>query len=55
MLGVLHEAGHVLQMQPQMTWGGLTEVRCNIARLFELEDVGHTLSIRQEIPLEKAK
>ena len=28
--GFSHEVGHVLQMRPQMTWGGMTEVSNNI-------------------------
>ncbi|MGL5681971.1 MAG: M60 family metallopeptidase [Marinifilaceae bacterium] len=32
--GFSHEAGHGLQMQPQMTWGGMTEVSNNIYSLY---------------------
>lgn len=34
--GFSHEVGHVLQMRPQMTWGGLTEVSNNIFSLNNL-------------------
>ena len=32
--GFCHEVGHVLQMRPQMTWGGMTEVSNNIFSLY---------------------
>lgn len=32
--GFSHETGHVLQMIPQMTWGGMTEVSCNLFSLY---------------------
>ena len=31
--GFTHEAGHVLQMRPQITWGGLTEVSLSLIHL----------------------
>ena len=32
--GVHHEIGHVLQMRPQMTWEGMTEVSNNLFTMF---------------------
>ena len=32
--GFCHEAGHVLQPRPQLTWGGMTEVSCNIFSMY---------------------
>lgn len=32
--GFCHEAGHVLQMRQQMTWGGMTEVSNNLFSLY---------------------
>jgi len=34
--GFSHETGHVLQMRPQVTWGGMTEVSCNFFSLYTL-------------------
>ncbi|MGL5682707.1 MAG: M60 family metallopeptidase [Marinifilaceae bacterium] len=32
--GFSHEVGHVLQMRPQLTWGGMTEVSNNLFSLY---------------------
>ncbi len=39
--GFSHEVGHVLQMQPQITWGGMTEVSCNIFSMFTVTAMGN--------------
>ncbi len=38
--GFCHEVGHVLQMRPQMTWGGMTEVSNNIFSLYTVGKMG---------------
>ncbi len=40
--GFSHETGHVLQMRPQMTWGGMTEVSCNIFSMYTVTGMGNT-------------
>ncbi|MFG0262123.1 MAG: M60 family metallopeptidase [Novipirellula sp. JB048] len=39
--GFCHEAGHVLQMRPQITWGGMTEVSCNIFSMYTGTKMGN--------------
>ena len=39
--GFCHEVGHVLQMRPQMTWGGMTEVSCNIFSMYTVTGMGN--------------
>jgi len=39
--GFCHETGHVLQMRPQMTWGGMTEVSCNIFSMYTVTGMGN--------------
>jgi len=39
--GFSHEVGHVLQMRPQITWGGLTEVSCNIFSMYTVTAMGN--------------
>lgn len=38
--GVHHEIGHVMQMRPQMTWGGMTEVSNNLFSMFATKALG---------------
>lgn len=40
--GVHHEIGHVMQMRPQMTWGGMTEVSNNLFSMFATKALGDT-------------
>ena len=39
--GFSHETGHVLQMMPQMTWGGMTEVSCNLFSMYTVGSMGN--------------
>jgi len=39
--GFCHEVGHVLQMRPQMTWGGMTEVSNNIFTMYTTTKMGN--------------
>lgn len=56
--GFSHELGHVLQMRPQLTWSGMTEVSNNIFTLYSttmlgnrsrLSAGGHYAKAREEI------
>ncbi len=38
--GVNHEIGHVMQMSPQLTWGGMTEVSNNLFTLYVTTEAG---------------
>lgn len=38
--GVNHEIGHVMQMQPQLTWGGMTEVSNNLFTMYVTMSLG---------------
>lgn len=38
--GVNHEIGHVMQMRPQLTWGGMTEVSNNLFSMFATISLG---------------
>ena len=40
--GFSHETGHVLQMIPQTTWGGMTEVSCNFFSMYTLGKTGNS-------------
>lgn len=38
--GVNHEIGHVMQMRPQLTWGGMTEVSNNLFTMYVTTQLG---------------
>ena len=38
--GVNHEIGHVMQMSPQLTWGGMTEVSNNLFTMYVASQAG---------------
>lgn len=38
--GVNHEIGHVMQMRPQLTWGGMTEVSNNLFTMYVARQAG---------------
>lgn len=46
--GFSHEAGHVLQMRPQITWGGMTEVSVNLFSLYTGEKMGNSCRISHQ-------
>jgi hypothetical protein len=46
--GFCHEVGHVLQMRPQMTWGGMTEVSCNIFSMYTVTQMGNESRLRAQ-------
>ncbi len=46
--GFCHETGHVLQMIPQMTWGGMTEVSCNIFSMYTVTGMGNESRLKAQ-------
>lgn len=46
--GFSHEAGHVLQMRPQITWGGMTEVSVNLFSLYTGEKMGNSCRLSRQ-------
>jgi len=46
--GFCHEVGHVLQMRPQMTWGGMTEVSNNIFSLYTGGKMGNNSRLKRQ-------
>jgi hypothetical protein len=46
--GFSHEAGHVLQMRPQITWGGLTEVSVNLFSLYTGGQMGNSCRLKAQ-------
>ena len=46
--GFSHEVGHVLQMRPQMTWGGMTEVSCNIFSMYTVTGMGNQSRLKAQ-------
>ncbi len=46
--GFCHEVGHVLQMRPQITWGGMTEVSCNIFSMYTVTAMGNRSRLKAQ-------
>ncbi|NQT51201.1 peptidase M60 [bacterium] len=46
--GFCHEVGHVLQMRPQMTWGGMTEVSNNIFTIYTTTKMGNPSRLKRQ-------
>ena len=46
--GFSHETGHVLQMIPQMTWGGMTEVSCNLFSMYTVGRMGNESRLKAQ-------
>lgn len=53
--GFSHELGHVLQMRPQITWGGMTEVSNNIFTLYSTTMLGNKSRLSAEKKYEQAR
>lgn len=53
--GFSHEVGHVLQMRPQLNWGGLTEVSNNIYSLYTTTGFGNASRLKEQKSYEKAR
>lgn len=45
--GISHEIGHVMQMVPQMTWSGMTEVSNNLFSMYVVKHFGAPGSLTQ--------
>lgn len=46
--GICHEMGHVFQLIPQMTWGGMTEVSNNIITMYATTKLGNKSRLTDE-------
>ena len=46
--GFCHEVGHALQIHPQLTWGGLTEVSNNIFTLYTTTNMGNKSRLKEQ-------
>jgi hypothetical protein len=46
--GFSHEVGHVLQLRPQLTWGGMTEVSCNIFSMYTVTAMGNRSRLKAQ-------
>ena len=53
--GFCHEAGHVLQLRPQITWGGMTEVSCNIFSMYTRGRMGNPSRLSAQKNYAKAR
>ncbi|MAF21673.1 MAG: peptidase M60 [Roseibacillus sp.] len=53
--GFCHEAGHVLQLRPQITWGGMTEVSCNIFSMYTRGKMGNPSRLASQDNYTKAR
>ncbi len=53
--GFSHELGHVLQMRPQLTWGGMTEVSNNILTMYSTTMLGNSSRLKNENKYEQAR
>lgn len=52
--GVNHEIGHVMQMNPQLTWGGMTEVSNNLFTMYVYTNVNKESNLSKTNTYEKA-
>lgn len=53
--GVNHEIGHVMQMSPQLTWGGMTEVSNNLFTMYVAKQAGKPSRLSQHNNYGKAR
>lgn len=53
--GVNHEIGHVMQMSPQLTWGGMTEVSNNLFTMYVATKAGKPSRLSQSKNYENAR
>lgn len=53
--GFNHEVGHVLQMRPQLTWGGLTEVSNNIMTMYTTTILGNPSRLKAQRNYQSAR
>jgi hypothetical protein len=53
--GFVHEIGHIFQMRPQLTWGGMVEVSNNIAAMYVMTSLGNGSRLSNEKLYEEAR
>jgi len=53
--GFSHEVGHVLQMRPQLNWGGLGEVSNNLFSMYTTGKMGNASRLKAQKNYEKAR
>lgn len=53
--GFSHEVGHVMQMSPQITWGGMTEVSNNIFSMYTTTTLGNKSRLKEQKSYEAAR
>ena len=53
--GFNHEVGHVMQMSPQLTWGGMTEVSNNIFSMYVTTTLGNKSRLKEQNSYETAR
>lgn len=46
--GFSHEAGHVMQLSPQLTWGGMTEISNNIFSMYTTTKMGNESRLKKQ-------
>lgn len=46
--GFSHEAGHVMQLTPQLTWGGMTEISNNIFSMYTTTRMGNESRLKAQ-------
>lgn len=53
--GFSHEVGHVMQLAPQLTWGGMTEVSNNIFSMYTTTALGNKSRLKEQKSYEAAR
>ena len=53
--GFSHEVGHVMQMSPQLTWAGMTEVSNNIFAMYTTTSLGNESRLKAQNSYEAAR
>lgn len=53
--GFSHEVGHVMQLSPQLTWGGMTEVSNNIFAMYTTTALGNESRLKAQNSYEAAR
>ena len=53
--GFSHEVGHVMQLSPQLTWGGMTEVSNNIFAMHTTTSLGNESRLKAQKSYEAAR
>lgn len=53
--GFSHEVGHVMQLTPQLTWGGMTEISNNIFSMYTTTKMGNESRLKAQESYKKAR